>query len=65
MRHTFSIRIQNGLKVKEWIKIACEKGNPRKTNVAILRLYNIDHKAKSICRDKEKHFIMIHNDKGV
>lgn len=63
MRHTFTLKIPNVLKV--WIKIACAESNQKKVNIVIPMLDKTDHKAKSFSRDKEKHFTMIHNDKGI
>lgn len=39
-----------------WIKIAFAKGNQKKARVAILVSDKIDHKAKSINRDKKEIF---------
>lgn len=39
-----------------WIKIAFAKGNQKKARVAILVSDKIDHKAKSINRDKKETF---------
>lgn len=65
MRHTSIIKIQSGLKVKGWINRASAKGNQKKAKVAILLSVKIDDKAKSISKDKGKHFIIIHSNKCI
>ena len=47
------------LKVRGWKKIFHANENQKKAGVAILVLYKIDYKTKTITRDKEGHYIMI------
>ena len=47
------------LKLRGWKKILHANGKQKKPGVAILISDKIDHKIKSITRDKEGHHIMI------
>ena len=55
----FSPRDTYRLKVRGWKKIFHAKGNQKKAGLAILVSEKIDHKIKTIIRDKEGHYQMI------
>lgn len=46
-------------------KDSLAESKQKKVNIVIPMSDKTDHKAKSFSRDKEKHFTMIHNDKGI
>ena len=47
------------LKVKEWKKEFHTKGNQNKAGVAILILYKIDFKTKTVIKDKDGNYLVI------